>query len=302
MSKNLFATSMISNNIPISYSGFGNEVYTTDTLDVSFNISFGKGKDALVYTNEGELKEFTNKYQVETIDNDDSKCYYVIAEEGPLLIKIDNLIIDSRYNKNKYDYAIGFAVDFEEPEYFGEEHYTPFNIERDGVMWSIPAKEDYVPSERTFYQNAKAKYQWNTARAKDIGVELTEDEKELGIEKTSETTGLLYMTFMVLCKEKEVVQERVITRGCNMRGCGSGVSRSAITNSVAGRVGYGHSASSSSTASTFSYAKYTSRQVIPVRIRISKDSDVSDMNCSKTLKGAEVNMERKKVVAAPFLP
>jgi hypothetical protein len=286
---------MISNNIPVSYSGFGNEVYTTDTLDVSFNISFGKGKDALVYTNERELKEFTNKYQVETIDNDDSKCYYVIAEEGPLLIKIDNLNIDSRYNKNKYDYAIGFAVDFEEPEYFGEEHYTPFNIERDGVMWSIPVKEDYMSNESTFYQNAKAKYQWNTARAKDIGVELTEDEKELGIEKTSETTGLLYMTFMVLCKEKEVVQERVITRG-------SGVSRSAITNSVAGRVGYGHSASSSSTKSAFSHAKYTSRQVIPVRIRISKDSGVSDMNCSKTLKGAEVNMERKKVVAAPFLP
>lgn len=295
MSKNLFATSMISNKIPISYSGFGKEVYTTDTLDVSFDISFGKGKDALVYTNERELKEFTNKYQVETIDNDDSKCYYVIAEEGPLLIKIDNLNIDSRYNKNKYDYAIGFAVDFEEPEYFGEEHYTPFNIDRDGVMWSIPVKEDCTPCERTFYQNAKAKYQWNTARAKDIGVELTEDEKELGIEKTSETTGLLYMTFMVLCKEKEVVQERVITRG-------SGVSRSAITNSVAGRVGYGHSASSSSTKSAFSHAKYTSRQVIPVRIRISKDSGVSDMNCSKTLKGAEVNMERKKVVAAPFLP
>jgi len=295
MSKNMLATSMISNNIPISYSGFGNEVYTTDTLDVSFNISFGKGKDALVYTNERELKEFTNKYQVETIDNDDSKCYYVIAEEGPLLIKIDNLNIDSKYNKDKYDYAIGFAVDFEEPEYFSEEHYTPFNIERDGVMWSIPVKEDYASCERTFYQNAKAKYQWNTARAKDIGVELTEDEKELGIEKTSETTGLLYMTFMILSKEKEVVQERVITRG-------SGVYRSAITNSVAGRVGYGHSASSSSTKSTFSYAKYTSRQVIPVRIRISKDSDVSDMNCSKTLKGAEVNMERKKVVAAPFLP
>ena len=295
MSENMFATSMISNNIPISYSGFGNEVYTTDTLDVSFNISFGKGKDALVYTNERELKEFTNKYQVETIDNDDSKCYYVIAEEGPLLIKIDNLNIDSRYNKNKYDYAIGFAVDFEEPEYFSEEHYTPFNIERDGVMWSIPVKENYTSCENTFYQNAKAKYQWNTARAKDIGIELTEDEKELGIEKTSETTGLLYMTFMVLSKEKEVVQERVITRG-------SGASRSAITNSVAGRVGYGHSASSSSTKSTFTYAKYTSRQVIPVRIRISKDSDVSDMNCSKTLKGAEVNMERKKVVAAPFLP
>jgi hypothetical protein len=47
---------MISNNIPVSYSGYDEEVSTSDTLDVSFNISFGKGKDALVYTNERELK------------------------------------------------------------------------------------------------------------------------------------------------------------------------------------------------------------------------------------------------------
>jgi hypothetical protein len=155
-----------------------------------------------------------------------------------------------------------------------------------------------------------------------MGEELTEDDKELGIEKTSENTGMMYLTFMVLSKEKEIVQEKEITRSCGMRSGGAtrgggdggdgdgGVSRSvsrSITRnigegSVAGRVGYGNSASTSSVASTFKYAKHTKRYVIPVRIRISKDSSVSDVNCSKTLVGAENNMKRKTVVVAPFLP
>lgn len=300
-------TSMISDNIPVSYNAYDeNVVFTTDNINVSFNISFGKGKDALVYKDEKDLKEFTKKYEVDTVETDDTKAYYVIADEGPLLIKIDNLDINHKYNNGKYDYALGFAVDFEEPEYFGDEHYTPFNIDRDGVMWSIPVKESWKGTdsyENTFYQNGKAKYQWNTARAKNINEELTEDEKELGIEKTSDSTGLLYITFMVLCKEKEIVQEKEVMRSCNTRSAGvsRGITRG-NTDSVAGRVGYGHSASSSSTTSTFKYAKYTSKRIIPIRVRISKNSDVSDMNCSKTLKGAEVNMERKKFVVAPFFP
>jgi len=296
-------TSKITDNIPVSYNAYDeNVVFTNDKIIVSFNIIFGKGKDALEYNDEKELKQFTKKYNVDTLENDDTKAYYIIADEGPLLIQIDNLDIYSRYNNEKYDYALGFAVDFEEPEYVSNEHYSPFNIERDGVLWSIPATNHY---NNTFYQNGKAKYQWNTSRAKDSNVELTEDEKEIGIEKTSETTGLLYMTFMVLSKEKEIVQQREITRSCNTRSAGvtrgSGATQG-INDSVAGRVGYGHSASTSSTASTFKYAKNTSRVVIPVRIRISKDSEVTDMNCSKTLKGAEVNMNRKKIVTPSFDP
>lgn len=314
MSKNSLTTntasvSNISNSIPISYNAYDSDIlYTTDKMNVSFNISIGKGKDSLVYTNEKDLKEFTTNYQVETIENDDSKYYYVVAEEGPFVVKIDNLDIYSRYNNN-CDYAIGFAVDFEEPEYLEQSNYTPFNIDRDGVMWSIPVQELWKGSSPSvFYQNAKAKYQWTSSRAKNMGEELTEDEKELGIEKTSESTGLMYLSFMILSKEKEVVQEREITRTCNMRSGGvdrgitRSITRSIIPDTVAGRVGYGHAATSSSVASTFKYAKHTKRVVIPIRIRISKDSVVGDMNCSKTLKGAEVNMERKKIVVAPFLP
>ena len=263
---------------------------------MNFNITFGKGKDSLVYTNEWDLKEFTKKYEVETIENEETKCYYVIAEEGPFVIKIHNLNIESEYNNNN-DYALGFALDFEEPEYFDEDNYTPFNIDRDGIMWSIPV--DKNEKNNVFYQNAKAKYQWTASRSKNMGEELTEDEKKLGIEKTSETVGLIYLSIMILSKEKQVVQEREITRSSNTRS--GGVSRG-ISNSVAARVGYGHSATSSSVASTFKHSKNTKRLVIPIRFRISKDSDVTDMNCSKTLDGAKVNMERKKITIAPFLP
>ena len=302
---NAAPVSKITNNIQVSYNAYDeNVVYTTDKMNVSFNISFGKGKDSLVYTNERDLKEFTTEYVVETVENDSSKHYYVAAQEGPLQVKIENLDIYSRYNNN-CDYALGFAVDFEEPEYLEESNYTPFNIDRDGVMWSIPVEELWKGSSPSvFYQNAKAKYQWTTSRAKCMGEELAEDEKEVGVEKTSESTGLMYLSFMILSKEKEVVQEREITRSCNMRsgGVSRSITRSIIPDTVAGRVGYGHAATSSSVASTFKYAKHTTRVVIPVRIRISKDSAIGDMNCSKTLKGAEVNMERKKVVVAPFLP
>ena len=302
---NAAPVSKVTNNIQVSYNAYDeNVVYTTDKMNVSFNISFGKGKDSLVYTNERDLKEFTTEYMVETVENDSSKHYYVAAQEGPLQVKIENLDIYSRYNNN-CDYALGFAVDFEEPEYLEESNYTPFNIDRDGVMWSIPVEELWKGSSPSvFYQNAKAKYQWTTSRAKCMGEELAEDEKEVGVEKTSESTGLMYLSFMILSKEKEVVQEREITRSCNLRsgGVSRSITRSIIPDTVAGRVGYGHAATSSSVASTFKYAKHTSRVVIPVRIRISKDSAIGDMNCSKTLKGAEVNMERKKVVVAPFLP
>ena len=302
---NAAPVSKITNNIQVSYNAYDeNVVYTTDKMNVSFNISFSKGKDSLLYTNERDLKEFTTEYMVETAENDSSKHYYVAAQEGPLQVKIENLDIYSRYNNN-CDYALGFAVDFEEPEYLEESNYTPFNIDRDGVMWSIPVEELWKGSSPSvFYQNAKAKYQWTTSRAKCMGEELVEDEKEVGVEKTSESTGLMYLSFMILSKEKEVVQEREITRSCNMRsgGVSRSITRSIIPDTVAGRVGYGHAATSSSVASTFKYAKHTTRVVIPVRIRISKDSAIGDMNCSKTLKGAEVNMERKKVVVAPFLP
>lgn len=300
----------VSDSIQLSYNAYDTDVvYTTDTINVSFKVSFGKGNDSALYKNESDLKQFNKSYEIETLETGDAESYYVIAEEGPIVIKIENPDIYSRYNNNS-DYALGFAVDFDEPDYLEQSHITPYNIDRDGVMWSIPIQEPWKPNSSVFYQNGRAKYQWTTSRSKAMGEELIDDDKELGVEKTSEKTGMMYLTFMVLSKEKEIVQEKEIMRGGAMRSGGatrsSGVTRSITRTigegSVAGRVGYGNSASTSSVASTFKYAKHTKRYVIPVRIRISKDSSVSDVNCSKTLVGAENNMKRKTVVAAPFLP
>jgi hypothetical protein len=298
------STSEITKYIHQSYNAYDTSVVsTTDTINVGFTLSFGKGNDSALYKYESDLKQIIKSYDIESIETEDNVSYYVIADEGPIVIKIENLDIYSRYNNN-CDYALGFAVDFDEPEYLEKSHITPFNIDRDGVMWSIPVQESFRPNNGSvFYQNGKAKYQWTTSRAKAMGEELTEDEKELGVEKTSETTGMMYLTFMVFSKEKEVAQEKEIMRGGGgmMRSSG-GATRSGGGGSVAGRVGYGNSASTSSVASTFKYAKHTKRHIIPVRFRISKDSGVSDINCSKTLRGAENNMERKKIVVAPFLP
>lgn len=290
----------VSDCIQLSYNAYKDVVCTTDMINVSFKVSFGK-KCLINFP-----KQLSKSYEIETLETEDTESYYVIAEEGPIVIKIENPDIYSRYNNN-YDYALGFAVDFDEPDYLEDSHITPFNIERDGVMWSIPIQEPWKPNSSVFYQNGKAKYEWTTSRSKAMGEELTEDDKELGIEETSENTGMMYLTFMVLSKEKEVVQEKEITRsGGATRSIGGGmrgsVSRSIGEGSVAGRVGYGNSASTPSVASTFKYAKHTKRLVIPVRIRISKDSAVSDVNCSKTLVGAENNMKRKELVVAPFLP
>jgi hypothetical protein len=279
----------VSDCIQLSYNAYKDVVCTTDMINVSFKVSFGK-KCLINFP-----KQLSKSYEIETLETEDTESYYVIAEEGPIVIKIENPDIYSRYNNN-YDYALGFAVDFDEPDYLEDSHITPFNIERDGVMWSIPIQEPWKPNSSVFYQNGKAKYEWTTSRSKAMGEELTEDDKELGIEETSENTGMMYLTFMVLSKEKEIVQEKEITRGGGAtRSIGGGmrgsVSRSIGEGSVAGRV-----------ASTFKYAKRTKRLVIPVRIRISKDSAVSDVNCSKTLVGAENNMKRKELVVAPFLP
>jgi hypothetical protein len=296
----------VSDSINLSYNAYDTD-YTADKLNVSFKVLFGKGNDSALYKNESELKKFNKSYEIETLETGDAESYYVIAEEGPIVIKIEKPDIYSRNNDN-YDYALGFAVDFDEPGYMEQSHITPFNIDRDGVMWSIPIEEHWKPNNSVFYQNGKAKYQWTTSRVKAMGEELTEDDKELGIEKTSENTGMMYLTFMVLSKEKEIVQEKEIMRGGGMRSGGgatrscTGFTRTIGEGSVAGRVGYGNSASTSSVASTFKYAKHTKRYVIPVRFRISKESSVSDVNCSKTLTGAENNMKRKTVAVAPFLP
>jgi len=75
----------VSDSIQLSYNAYTDVVYTTDMINVSFKVSFGKGNDSALYKNESDLKQFNKSYEIETLETDDAESYYVITEEGPIL-------------------------------------------------------------------------------------------------------------------------------------------------------------------------------------------------------------------------
>lgn len=285
---------MFSNNvtqIPVEY--------TTGDCNVKINIAFGEGKDSEHFT-ESERKRYTENYNIEVYESGEGdtymKGYRVITNEGPLVINLRNISIISK-DDNYNDYAIGFAIDNSAPEYVSERSTIPFNIERDGTLWTIPAN-DY--NDYKFDQNPNADYQWVAKRALDADYEPTQEELELGMEKTSESTGLIFITLMVFKKPKITEPTRGVTRGVT-RGITRGATRGGDQmESDAARFGYGNKASSSSKVSDFEYAENTERYVLPVRLRINKKSEKSDINCSQHLKGANLNALKRQTMVVPF--
>ena len=256
--------------------------YATASHDIKFDITFGEGKEDAYGIREKERKNFTKNYDVEVFESgegdDYAKGYRVVTNEGPLVIKLGNISIQNE--NSKYDYAIGFALDNEAPEYYLNYSTVPINIKRDGTMWTIPANNglDY-----NFDQNPNAKYQWTAKKALDEGYKPTEEELKLGMEISSQNTGLIYLTFMVFRKFKPEPITRGATRG-----------------SSAARFGYGNEASSSSVKSEFEYATETEKYVLPIRLRISDESAISNINCSQHLEGANLNALRRKTMTVPF--
>lgn len=290
-----FKCSEVTSSITVSYN--------TGDIDVNFDICFGEGKDSRECPDENERKNFTKNYPVEIFKNDDSdgspvfRAYRVVGNEGPLVIKIQKLDINSSGNNSNYDYALGFALDNDKPEYRNDNSIIPYNIERDGSMWTIPS---HSQKENNFDQNPHGKFQWVMKKAKDINYKPTEEEKEFGMEETSEDTGLIYLTFMVFKKRKQVQES--LTRGIT-RGITRGFTRGGDDvqlESDAARFGYGNSASTSSVKSDYTFAEGTERYVLPIRLRISKESKESDINCSKHIKGASLNMLRQQTAVVPF--
>jgi hypothetical protein len=266
--------------------------YTTGDYSVRLNLNFGEGKDSEIYKNENERKRFTDNYTVEVYESGEgdnyTMGYRVVTNEGPLVIKLGNISIVGKDDYN-YDYAVGFALDNSLPEYTTERSTIPYNIERDGTLWTIPANDD---NSYNFDQNPNGRYQWVAKRAMDIGYEPTKEELEIGMEKTSEGTGLIYLTFMVFKKPRHVEVTRGATRGATRGGN--------QMESDAARFGYGNEASTSSRKSDFEYAENTERYVLPIRLRINKKSATSEINCSQHLKGASVNTLRRQTMTVPF--
>ena len=259
--------------------------YNTANHNIKFDIAFGEGKEDADEISEYERKNFTKNYDIEVFESgegdDYMKGYRVVANDAPLVIKLENISI--KKENSKYDYAIGFAVDGEKPEYNYESSTIPKNITRDGTLWNIPANNE---TSFNFDQNPKAKYQWMTKRALQEGYKPTEEELELGMEETSQNTGLIYLTFMVFHKLKPNYMSN--TRGGATRG------------SSGARFGYGNEANSASVKSDFEFATGTERYVLPVRLRIADDSVISNINCSQHLKGANLNALRRQTMTVPF--
>lgn len=277
--------------------------YETANYAVNFDISFGEGKDGAIFKNEKERKDFTKNYDVEVFeagkagDDDYAKGYRVVANENPLVIKLGNIRVKNgnEYENSKYEYGIGFALDNEAPEYYHDYSTIPSNIERDGTLWTIPANNG---TSYNFDQNPKAKYQWMTKKALDIGYKPTAEELELGMEETSQNTGLIYLTFMVYQKLKP--EPVYATRSIGGATRGGDTTRGATRGSSAARFGYGNEADSASVKSEFEYVSGTERYVLPIRLRISDDSTISNINCSKNLKAAALNALRRQTMTVPF--
>lgn len=264
--------------------------YNTANHTIKFDIAFGEGKEDADDISEFERKNFTKNYDIEVFESgegdDYMKGYRVVANDAPLVIKLENISI--KKENSKYDYAIGFAVDREEPEYNYESSTIPKNITRDGTLWNIPANNG---TSFNFDQNPKAKYQWMTKRALQEGYKPTEEELELGMEETSQNTGLIYLTFMVFHKLKPNYMPN--TRGGD-------TTRSATRGSSGARFGYGNEANSASVKSEFEFATGTERYVLPIRLRIADESVISNINCSQHLKGANLNALRRQTMTVPF--
>tara|TARA_B110000858_G_scaffold194994_1_gene250471 strand:- start:1219 stop:2070 length:852 start_codon:yes stop_codon:yes gene_type:complete len=271
--------------------------YETNNNKVSFDLKFGKGKDSNIEKNEKKRTNYSEQYNIEIYESEENKGYRILCDDSPLIVDISNININGNNNN---DYAIGFAVDSNEPLYNNEESIIPYNIERDGTMWSLPGNEN---NNYKFDQNPNGEYQWHTKKACAVGYKTTDEEKELGLEETSEKTGIIYITFMLMYKEKEIYQSksfrsgvtRGTTRGSSLRG-----GDELQNDSVAGRFGYGNAATTSSVKSNYKYLPQTERYILPIRVRINSDSEDTDINCSESLKGANVNDLKKKTMVVPF--
>jgi len=275
-------------SIPISYN--------THSHNINFDLIFGEGKDGADCKNETDRKNFSTSYDIEVYENktdeDYMKGYRVVAKEGPLVIRLDNITINSN-NTSNYDYAIGFALDNNEPHYSNNWETIPNNIERDGTLWTIPANTN---TYYNFDQNPKGKYQWVSKRALELNYEPSQEENVLGMEKTTEKTGLIYLTFMVFHKNKVITQ--LVCEGITR---GGGATRGGTPqNSSAARFGYGNETESASSKSNFKFVNGTEKYVLPIRLRIAENSSTTNINCAQTLECASINSLRKQTMTIPF--
>lgn len=280
-------TTSIINRIPIRYS--------TEDYKISFNLKFGLGIDSAIEPDHDKRTIITNSYDIEKIVNNEQTGYRVIAHEGPLVIEVSDVNISNDMYDRTHTYALGVVFDMKKPEYDTKASIKPNNIERDGIMWNIPIDSD--DTTHCFDQNAKANYQIVLKRAMDTDYKPTDKEILMGLEETTYTTGLMYITFMVFNKQKEIYTHSLYRGG----GATRGATRGGNSSSDPARIGYGNSASTSSTQSPYKYAEHTEKFILPIRYRIDKNSKTSNINCASNMASAmHVAELNKMTMEVPF--
>jgi hypothetical protein len=253
-------------------------------------LEFGKGVDSTVDPNDSRMDYTTdNKFLIDEVVFDDNyKNYRVIGVEAPIVSRITNLKVrnTNEHPDYTYSYGIGFAIDKEEPKYHNNISSEPYNIERDGVMWHIRANNGNVIN---LDQNARARYQMYLKKAKKVGEELTENEKEYGVEETTDNTGLFFITIMV-CEGK--TYNEPVTRSIS-KGATRGATRGGDDYDN-GRITYGSVATTSSSVSTMKYVN-SPKLIIPFRFKVLTDSEITAIMGSKDLASAMNAEELQKM-------
>jgi hypothetical protein len=274
------------------------QAFTSGDYYVEFMLEFGKGTDSSINPDDSRMSySDKDKFIMEEVVFDDgAKNYRIIGTEAPIVAKISNIRItnNDEIPNYKYKYGIGFAMDKEQPTYRSNLSSEPNNIERDGKMWHIDANNNGV---YRLDQNAGARYQMYLKKAKKIGEELTEQEKLIGVEETSDKTGEFYITIMV-CESKTYVEPTNTTRGFAVTK-GMGATRGSRTRGggcdyETGSIGYGSVANTSSTESELKYVD-SPKIIIPMRFKVLSDSEVTEMLTSKDLSSAKSAEELQKM-------
>ena len=274
--------------------------FNSGNYNVEFMLEFGKGTDSSINSHDSRMS-YTDKDKFimeEVVFDDGAKNYRIIGTEAPVVAKISNIVItnNDEIPNYRYKYGIGFAMDKEQPTYRSNLSSEPNNIERDGKMWHINANDN---QSYRLDQNAGARYQMYLKKAKKIGEELTEQEKLIGVEETSDKTGEFYITIMV-CESKTYVEPVSTTRGFAVtKGMGGmGATRGSRTRGgddyETGSIGYGSVANTSSTESELKYVD-SPKIIIPMRFKVLSNSEVTELLTSKDLSSAKSAEELQKM-------
>ena len=282
--------------------------FKSDNYNVKFNLEFGAGQDSKINENDSRMNyniKDTFKMSELKFSNNNNTAFKVVGKEAPIVSKISNIQV---YNNNEdydydYSYGIGFAIDKENPMYNNNLCSEPYNIERDGKMWHIPAN---TYSTYKVDQNAKARFQMYLKTAKDRDAILTKEEIEAGVEETTDNTGLFFITIMILEDKKEKEEEEYYSKGVT-RGATRSATRSATRGATRGggddydngRIAYGNRASTTSKVSKLKYVD-TEKLIIPFRFKVDKNSDKTNMMGAKDIASA-VRVEELQKNLQPVL-